>query len=124
MAEKRDMPMQRPKFDWTINFGQVLQMSSIVITLLVFVVSQARFQERTEQRLAVFDAQSQKYIPVVESLASTFSLLSQRQEAQSEAIRDMRQTDISLDNRTDDLNQEMIRIRAILGEGNGNSPRK
>lgn len=118
------MPMQRPKFDWTINFGQVLQMSSIILTLLVFVVSQARFQERTEQRLAVFDAQSQKYIPVVESLASTFSLLSQRQEAQSEAIRDMRQTDISLDSRTDDLNQELIRIRAVLGETNGNSPRK
>lgn len=106
----------RPKFDWSFNFGQVIQVLTLFITLGGGAIYQVTVQTEMRKDIEAAKARALIYAPRVDTILASDTVQNERIGNLVEAVREIRKSNnevlIALGNLREDMATVKQRVLA------------
>lgn len=114
------MHVSAPRFDWSFNFGHVLNSITVAITIGGFVFWASGKIENFERRIAASEERARVYGPLVTGLVKSNDVQDERINNLSDAFRGIR-TDITENNRQlraefQEFGKNIYSLREVVAE--------
>ncbi|KQW22158.1 hypothetical protein ASC80_01805 [Afipia sp. Root123D2] len=110
------MTVQRPRFDPTINYGHLLQVGMLILTIFGFAYKFGSFQTEVTQRLDAADKWALRVAPMIDGMNSSQAVQDERIANLSSAVVDIRNSNsqvlLKIEAMRDDLAGIKVRLQA------------
>ena len=117
MDKGADMHLQKPRFDWTFNFGHLLQTAGTLVGIGALIWQLAQNQAEMRRDIVSLQAQATKYVPMVEAFAQSQSVQDERIGSLSSAVQDIRKTNGELLSQFGAVREDLAGIKARINTG-------
>lgn len=125
--ESDDMQVSAPRFDWSFNFGHVIQSLTTAAAFGTFIWWASDKLAGFEYRITAAEVRAQTYVPIVNGLVKSQDVQDERIGNLSDAMKAVR-TDIAENNRQmrgelGEMNKNLGTMRENMAELRAKSPR-
>lgn len=115
---KEETSMHKPRFVWSFDFGQILQVFSIMIPLggglWYQAATQAAAQAEMRRDILSLQASAAAYFPRVETQAQSDNVQNERIGNLSDAVRDIRKTNSEILTQMGGVREDLAGIKGRL----------
>lgn len=109
------MSITAPRFDWSFNFGHVIQSLTMFITVAGGIWWTSAKFENIENRLSTAELRATVWVPRVEAMMKSDTIQDERIKNIIEATKDNREVQGEILKKVSSLSEDMISIKARLG---------
>ena len=110
----------KPRFEPVINIGHILQVITVASAIIALMMKISGWQVTTELTLATIELRAQKYIPIIESLATDNNISKERFNNMAQFANEQRVINAQLMQAIGDIKADLAVIKARGDSRNGN----
>lgn len=111
---KEESSMHKPRFVWSFDFGQILQVVSLMIPLGGILWYQSTIQAEMRRDILTLQASAAAYFPRVETQAQSDNVQNERIGNLSDAVRDIRKTNSEILTQMGGVREDLAGIKGRL----------
>lgn|GEM_PF-2527621 len=107
--------MRRPRFEWSFNFGHVMQAVTMCITMIVFVWYMAQTTAEFRHAITSLNDRTSKLAPAVEALLLSQGIQKERIDNLSLSIKEVKDSNVEIRAKIGTIREDITGIKARLG---------